>query len=122
MCNFSLEELRNQRHAAQQTMKKFSDWIAKVSGTRKPVFVAYPVTFDWSFVNYYFYKYISLNPFGVSGIDIKSVWIGKTNTKWHSIEIDDIKKSLGLEYLLHTHNALDDPKAQSIVFKKMIDN
>jgi ribonuclease T len=121
VCNFSLEEFRIKGMPPQQAMKKFADWIAKVSGTRKPVFVAYPVIFDWSFVNYYFDKYIGLNPFGVSGIDIKSVWIGKTNAKWHSIGIDDIKKSLGLEYLLHTHNALEGAKAQSIVFEKMID-
>jgi DNA polymerase III alpha subunit (gram-positive type) len=121
VCNFSLEELRIKGMPPQQAMKKFADWIAKVSGRRKPVFVAYPVTFDWSFVNYYFYKYIGLNPFGVSGINIKSVWIGKTNAKWHSIGIDDIKKSLCIEHLLHTHNALDDAKAQSILFKKMID-
>jgi ribonuclease T len=121
VCNFSLEELRIKGMLPQQAMKKFADWIAKMSGTRKPVFVAYPVTFDWSFVNYYFYKYIGFNPFGVSGIDIKSVWIGKTNAKWHSIGIDDIKKSLSLEHLLHTHNALDDAKAQSMVLKKMID-
>jgi ribonuclease T len=122
LCNFSLDELRIKGIPPQQAMKKFTDWIAKVSGTRKPVFVAYPVTFDWLFVNYYFYKYIGLNPFGVSGIDIKSVWIGKTNAKWHSIGIDDIQKSLGLEYLLHIHNVLEDAKAQTIVFKKMIDN
>jgi hypothetical protein len=46
VCNFSLEELRIKGMPPQQAMKKFADWIAKVSGTRKPVFVAYPVTFD----------------------------------------------------------------------------
>ena len=115
VCRFSLEELRVKGTPPQQAMKKFTDWIAKVSGTRKPVFVAYPVAFDWSFVNYYFHKFIGWNPFGV-----KSVWVGKTNATWHVTGLDDIKKSLGLEHLMHTHNALEDAKEQSIIFKEIM--
>lgn len=120
VCGFSLQELKAKGMPPQQAMEYFADWIAKVSVARKPVFISHPVAFDWSFVNYYFYKFIGWNPFGVSGIDIKSVWIGKTNAKWHAIGIDDIKKSLGLEHIIHTHNALEDAKEQSIIFKEMM--
>jgi hypothetical protein len=57
----------------------------------------------------------------VSGIDLKSVWIGKTNSKWHVTTMDDIKKKLGLEHIPHTHNALEDAKEQSIIFGNMMD-
>jgi ribonuclease T len=103
-------------------MKKFADWVTKVSDEedKHPVFVAAPIMFDWAFVNYYFHKFLGSNPFGVSGIDIKSVWIGKTNSKWHATAMDDIKKTLGLSHIAHTHNALQDAKEQSLIFKKVM--
>ena len=102
-------------------MEKFADWIAKVSDDKKPVFVASPIAFDWCFVNYYFHKFLGWNPFGVSGIDLKSVWIGKTNTNGIPT-IDDIKTRLGLDHITHTHNALEDAKEQSIIFRKMMEH
>jgi inhibitor of KinA sporulation pathway (predicted exonuclease) len=112
--------LRLKGIAPKEAMKKFADWIAKVSGERKPIFVGSPIAFDWCFVNYYFIKFLGYNPFGVSGIDLKSVWIGKTNSKWHVTTIDNIKKKLGLENIAHTHNALEDAKEQSKIFDKMM--
>ncbi|MGC2428769.1 MAG: exonuclease domain-containing protein, partial [Nitrososphaeraceae archaeon] len=97
IAGLSMQELKIKGTAPKEAMKKFADWIAKVSCDKKPIFVASPIAFDWCFVNYYFLKFLGWNPFGVSGIDLKSVWIGKTNSKWHVTTIDDIKKKLGLE-------------------------
>ena len=105
----------------KEVMEKFADWIAKVSDDKKPVFVASQF-FDWCFVNYYFHKFLGWNPFGVSGIDLKSVWLGKTNSKWHTLAMEDIKTRLGLDQITHTHNALDDAKEQSIIFRKMMEH
>ena len=33
--------------------------------------------------------------------------------------MEDIKTRLGLDHLAHTHNALEDAKEQSIIFKRM---
>ncbi len=104
----------------KECMEHFAGWVKEVS-KKKPIFVAYPITFDWSFVNYYFHKFIGWNPFGVSGIDLKSVWIGKTNSKWYATSIDDIKRTLNLTHISHTHNALDDAKEQSIIFRKILE-
>jgi hypothetical protein len=57
-----------------------------------------------------FYNYMA---YVLTRIDLKSVWIGKTNSKWHVTTMDDIKKKLGLENIAHTHNALEDAKEQS---------
>jgi ribonuclease T len=121
IAGLSMQELKLKAAEPKEAMKKFADWIAKVLGDKKkPIFVASPIAFDWCFVNYYFIKFLSYNPFGVSGIDLKSVWIGKTNSKWHVTTIDDIKKKLGLENIAHTHNALEDAKEQSTIFRKMM--
>ena len=121
IARLSLQELKVKGMGPKEAMEKFADWIAKVSGDRKPIFVGSPIAFDWCFVNYYFIKFLGHNPFGVSGIDLKSVWIGKTNSKWHVTTMDDIKKKLGLEHIPHTHNALEDAKEQSIIFGNMMD-
>jgi ribonuclease T len=122
IAGFSIRDLKVKGTAPKEAMKKFADWVTRVSdeGDKHPVFVAAPITFDWSFVNYYFHRFLGSNPFGVSGIDLKSVWIGKTNSKWHATTLEDIKKTLGLEHIAHTHNALEDAKEQSLIFKKMM--
>ena len=120
---FSMEHLKQNGTEPALAMKKFDSWINAVTkggGKLKPVFVAYPVTFDWSFVNYYFHKYTKFNPFGVSGIDIKSVWMGKTNQKWHKISKESMLHDLEITDLQHTHNALDDAIEQSKIFRRIL--
>jgi DNA polymerase III epsilon subunit-like protein len=121
IAGLSMQELKLKGTAPKEAMKKFADWIAKASCDKKPIFVASPIAFDWCFVNYYFLKFLGYNPFGLSGIDLKSVWIGKTNSKWHVTTIGGIKKKLGLENIAHTHNALEDAKEQSTIFHKMME-
>jgi len=119
IAGLSMQELKVKGIPPKEAMKKFADWVTKVSNERNPILVASPIAFDWCFVNYYFHKFLGWNPFGVSGVDLKSVWVGKTNSKWHTLTMEDIKTRLGLDHLAHTHNALEDAKEQSIIFKRM---
>ena len=118
---FSIDSLKVNGSPPKEAMLNFSDWIGKVSGSKKAIFVASPITFDWSFVNYYFHKFLGYNPFGIAGIDLKSVWIGKTNNRWHKTRMEDIKGILGLNYMPHTHNALEDAQEQSLLFEKIME-
>ena len=38
--------------------------------------------FDWSFINYYFHKYLGMNPFGFSALDVKAYYMGATGCSW----------------------------------------
>ena len=118
---FSLDSLKVTGSSPRVAMINFAEWIGKVSGRKKAIFVASPITVDWSFVNYYFHKFLGYNPFGIAGIDLKSVWIGRTNNRWHKTRIEDIKEILGLDYIPHTHNALEDAQEQSLLFKKIME-
>lgn len=42
----------------------------------KIIFVAYPLAFDYPFVNYYLNKFAGRNPFGFAAIDIRSYAMG----------------------------------------------
>jgi hypothetical protein len=48
-------------------------WVKDIAGQAKPILVAYPVSFDWSWLYWYFVKFSSVgSPFGYSQcFDIK---------------------------------------------------
>jgi len=56
-------------------MKKFDEWIKKVS-IGKPIFISDNPAFDWQWINYYFHKYLNKNPFGFSARRIGDIYCG----------------------------------------------
>ena len=51
IAGLSMQELKVKGIPPKEAMKKFADWVTKVSNDRKPIFVASPIAFDWCFVN-----------------------------------------------------------------------
>jgi ribonuclease T len=116
----SLENLKKNGVSPHEVIRKFADWIKRISHAKRPAFVAFNLAFDWSFVSYYFVMFgASYNPFGISGIDAESVWFGKMDCTWSEASKTHIKRALGLR-LDHTHNALDGAKEQAIIFQGII--
>ncbi|MGI0036676.1 MAG: 3'-5' exonuclease [Nitrososphaera sp.] len=119
VCGLDMQVLKEKGADPQEAMSRFAQWVGTVAAEKKPVFVGFNAGFDWSFVNYYFVRFLGKNPFGVSRIDIKSVWFGKKSCEWMQTYKKRIKRALALD-IPHTHNALDDAKEQAIIFKKII--
>lgn len=119
VCSLSMEELKQRGSSPYEAMRKFSDWIKWTAKEGRTVFVGFNAPFDWSFVNYYFIRFAGGNPFGISCIDIKSVWLGKSGCTWSGTSKTHIKRALDLK-LEHTHNALDDAKEQAIIFERIL--
>lgn len=119
VCGLSMEKLRETGMSPYEAMRKFAEWTEWTAKERRPVFVGYNAGFDWSFVNYYFVRFAGENPYGVSALDIKSVWLGMTGSSWSGTSKTRVKRNLGI-VAEHTHNALDDAKEQAIIFQKMI--
>lgn len=78
---FSLEKLEIAGVDPKVGMYEFKKWTGDVSPGRRSVFVAFNATFDWSFVNYYFHRFLGENPYGISGLDIKAYYMGKFGKK-----------------------------------------
>lgn len=115
----SLAKLKAQGENPVQAMARFSHWVNTVSKDNRPVFVGFNATFDWSFTHWYFIKFLSRDPFGISGLDIKAYFMGAHKLNWQ----DTIKKKIRSLYppkTAHTHNALDDAQEQAEIFEKMI--
>jgi DNA polymerase III epsilon subunit-like protein len=115
----SLDKLKKEGLSPCEATRKFADWIKWISNGKDPIFVAFNLGFDWSFVNYYFIKFTGHNPFGASGIDAESVWFGKFGGQWSDVSMTKIKRALELD-IPHTHNAGDDAEEQAVIFERII--
>jgi DNA polymerase III epsilon subunit-like protein len=113
----SLDELERSGMPPHEAMSGFRDWIARATGTDgTPVFVGMNAPFDWSFINYYFHRYLSENPFGFTALDIKALYMGATGCNWQET------KSSRMDNALHptnsgSHDALADARYQAELFR-----
>lgn len=101
-------------------MNEFEKWVNKFWETGKsPVFVGYPAGFDFTYVYWYFMKFVGFSPFSFSAIDMKTLAMAKLGTSFR----DTTKKAFPKEWKSskrHTHNALDDAFEQGEIFCKMM--
>lgn len=117
----SLEQLAIKGLPPEVAMKRFQDWVAGVVGNDDtPVFVGLNAPFDWSFVNYYFHRYLKSNPFGFAALDIKAFYMGATGSTWADT------RSSQMAARLHPkskgdHQALHDAQYQAELFRLVRD-
>lgn len=98
-------------------MTSAAAWIEQIAGKAEPVFVAYPLSFDWTWMYWYFVQFSnSGSPFGFSKcFDIKTAMaltLGRTIRSVGKDRIPNVLKSKSP----HTHNALDDAIGQAELF------
>ena len=103
-------------------MNAANDWIRSIAGDGEPVLVAYPLSFDWPWLYWYFVRFASAgSPFNHSRcFDIKTAYAVKAK-----IPIVEASRSRLLPSLrapaTHTHHALDDAKEQAEIFARVME-
>jgi DNA polymerase III epsilon subunit-like protein len=98
-------------------MSSFSQWLASLSDSDDSIiFVGFNAPFDWSFVNYYFHRFLGGNPFGFTALDIKALYMGATGCSWHDTRSSKIAEHLK-PTLSGTHDALRDAQYQAEIFR-----
>lgn len=118
----SLEQLEREGISPVDAMMRFRDWVINSCGANGvPVFVGFNAAFDWSFVNYYFHKFLNENPFGFSALDIKSMYMGAFNSTWRQTKSSLIDQALS-PTLIPDHEALKDAQYQAEIFRILKSN
>ena len=72
--------------------------------------------FDWSFVNYYFHRFLGRNPFGFAALDIKAYYMGATGCDWGDTRSSRMAAMLKPRRT-SGHQALQDALYQAELFR-----
>jgi len=105
-----------------QAMRDASRWVTdRCGGGGEPVLVAYPLSFDWSWLYWYFVRFTGGSPFKHSRcFDLKTAVALK-----YGIPVANAgRKSLpaALQPMrAHTHHAVDDAIAQAEIFANVFE-
>ena len=106
----------------QSAMTDAANWIREIAGSAKPVLVAYPLSFDWTWLYWYFVRFSALgSPFGYSRcFDLKTAFAVKSRTPIADASRSKLKASLKSQRE-HTHHALDDAIEQAEIFANVFE-
>ena len=98
----TLRDFEKSGSAPKEAMSRFRDWLTRIAKNGRPIFVGFNAVFDWAFVSYYFHQFLGDNPFGVSGIDIKSYYMGMTGCSWEDARSSRIRPNLKVRHRILT--------------------
>lgn len=99
--------------AEKEVFINFRDWL-KQFGDRV-IFVSDNPAYDWQFINYYFHKFLSANPFGHSARRISDFYAGirgdfYNSTTWKKWRVTK-----------HDHNPVNDAMGNVEAFAKILE-
>lgn len=111
------EACRREPEPPAAALPRYAKWVRGLRG--RPVFVAYPAGFDFTFVYWYLLRFAGDNPFGHSALDIKTFAMAMLGKPYR----DSVKANMPRRWLddvPHTHVALDDAIEQGRLFCNML--
>jgi hypothetical protein len=108
--------------APERAMTEASQWVKDVAGDGRPVLVAYPLSFDWSWLYWYFVRFSAGgSPFNYSQcFDIKTALAVKARIPISEAGRSKLRASLKPRHP-HTHHAIDDAIAQAEIFANVFE-
>lgn len=98
-------------------MHNYVAWLKRLPG--KPVFVAYPAGFDFTFVYWYLIRFAGESPFSHSVLDIKTYAMAMMKGEYRA----STKRAMPCHWFdrkKHRHIALDDAIEQGALFCNML--
>jgi len=101
----------------EEVMPAYRAWLEALPG--RPVFVAYPAGFDFTFVYWYLVRFAGRSPFSHSALDIKTYAMALLRKDYRSSGKSAMPKRW-FSNRPHTHVALDDAIEQGELFCNML--
>jgi 3' exoribonuclease, RNase T-like len=108
--------------APQAAMTETCHWVKDIAGQAKPVLVAYPLSFDWTWLYWYFIRFSADgSPFEYSRcFDIKTALAVKAAIPISEAGRSRLDPSLQPKHQ-HTHHAIDDAIEQAEIFANIFE-
>ncbi len=100
-----------------EAMADFTRWLGALPG--RPVFVAYPAGFDFTFVYWYLVRFTGASPFSHAALDIKTMAMTLLGTPFR----DTTKRTMPARWrgaAGHSHVAVEDALEQGELFCQML--
>jgi DNA polymerase III alpha subunit (gram-positive type) len=108
---------RKNLQSPESAMQRYVTWLKTLNG--KPVFVAYPAGFDFTFVYWYLMRFVGESPFSHSALDMKSFAMAIMKSEFRESTKRNMPKRW-FDNFPHTHVALDDAIEQGALFCNML--
>lgn len=95
-------------------------WVLDVAGDHRSVMVAFPLAFDWLWLQWHFLQFSDLgSPFTFSScLDMKTLFWARQGTPTEGAGKNELPPELRSQRP-HTHNALDDAIEQAELFVRL---
>ncbi|MEM7583753.1 MAG: exonuclease [Acidobacteriota bacterium] len=108
---------RQNTRPPEEAMPEYDAWVRRLPG--KPVFVAYPAGFDFTFVYWYLMRFVGRSAFSYSALDIKTFAMATLGSRYRQTTKRNMPRAW-FDDLPHTHVALDDAIEQGALFCNML--
>lgn len=108
---------RTSPESPEAALQRYATWLMQLPG--KPVFVAYPAGYDFTFVYWYLIRFCGESPFSHSALNIKTLAMTLLRKPYR----ESTKRNMPRKWfdkLPHTHVALDDAIEQGALFCNML--
>jgi len=105
-----------------EAMTEAAKWIRNIAGTGTPVLVAYPLSFDWTWLYWYFERFAEGgSPFKHSRCyDLKTAFAVKSGRPLSAAGRESLPEALRSKHP-HTHRAIDDAIEQAEIFANIFE-
>jgi hypothetical protein len=108
---------RQDLRSPQSALPDYVKWVEALPG--KPVFVAFPAGFDFTFMFWYMMRFAGSCPYSWSALDIKTLAFAMTGLPYRKC-IKPRFPERWFDQHPHTHVALDDAIEQGALFCNML--
>lgn len=106
--------------APAEAMSEAAAWVDRLSGADRAVLVAFPASFDWLYLYWYFQSFSHQgSPFDFSScLDMKTIFQQRAGVVMDRAGLGDLPPEL-ISERPHTHNARDDALRQAEIFQRL---
>lgn len=111
------EACRRDPQPPEELMPRYAAWLKDLPGS--PVYVGYPIAFDFMFIYWYLMRFVGESPLRHNGIDVRTYAMAMLKKGYRESGKDHMPAHWFSPHP-HTHSALDDAIEQGYLFTNML--